>query len=65
MNGANAAPVFEWLKSEKPGILGLKRVKWNFEKFLVAKDGKVVNRWASNKKPEDLKADIVKAIKAA
>lgn len=56
--------MFEWLKAEKPGLMGLKRVKWNFEKFLVGRDGKVVERWASTKKPEDLKASIEKALAA-
>ncbi|KAJ4987644.1 glutathione peroxidase [Stagonosporopsis vannaccii] len=62
VNGDAADPTFEWLKNEKPGLMGLKRVKWNFEKFLIGKDGKVKGRWASTKKPEDLKADIVKEI---
>jgi glutathione peroxidase-family protein len=64
VNGDKADPAFEWLKNEKPGLMGLKRVKWNFEKFLVGRDGKVKGRWASTKKPEDLKADIEKEIKA-
>lgn len=64
VNGAKADPAFEWLKNEKPGLMGLKRVKWNFEKFLVGRDGKVKNRWASTKKPEDLRAEIEKEIKA-
>jgi glutathione peroxidase-family protein len=45
--------------------MGLKRVKWNFEKFLIGRDGKVKGRWASIKKPEDLAADIEKELKAA
>lgn len=49
--GNNAEPVFEWMKAEIPGILGLKRIKWNFEKFLVGRDGKVKARWASTTKP--------------
>ncbi len=64
VNGEEAEPMFEWLKKEKPGLMGLKRVKWNFEKFLVGKDGKVVDRWASTKNPADLEADIIKAIEA-
>ncbi|KAF2851716.1 thioredoxin-like protein [Plenodomus tracheiphilus IPT5] len=64
VNGDKADPAFEWLKNEKPGLMGLKRVKWNFEKFLVGKDGKVKARWASTKKPEDLKKDIEEALKA-
>lgn len=62
VNGDEADPVYEWLKSEKPGMMGLKRVKWNFEKFLVGKDGKVKARWASTTKPEALKADIEKEL---
>jgi hypothetical protein len=65
VNGSDAEPAFEWLKIDKPGLMGLKRVKWNFEKFLVGRDGKVKNRWASTKKPEDLKAEIEKEIAAA
>lgn len=64
VNGDNAEPVWEWLKKEKPGVMGLKRVKWNFEKFLIGRDGKVIKRWASTTKPEDLRADIEKAIAA-
>ena len=44
--------------------MGLKRVKWNFEKFLIGRDGKVKGRWASTSKPESLKAEIEKAIAA-
>ncbi|KAL6708625.1 Glutathione peroxidase 2 [Coniothyrium glycines] len=64
VNGSAADPAFEWLKNEKPGLLGMKRVKWNFEKFLVGRDGKVKGRWASTKKPEDLKAEIEKELGA-
>lgn len=39
-------------------MMGLKRIKWNFEKFLIGRDGKVVQRWASNAKPGDLKGAI-------
>ena len=63
VNGDKAEPVFEWMKSEQPGIMGLKRVKWNFEKFLIGKDGKVRGRWASTTKPEALKAPIEAALK--
>jgi glutathione peroxidase-family protein len=58
VNGDGADPVWQWLKKEKPGLMGLQRVKWNFEKFLVNKDGKVIGRWASTTKPEALKAPI-------
>ncbi|KAI9717622.1 MAG: glutathione peroxidase gpx1 [Candelaria pacifica] len=63
VNGDKAEPVFEWLKSEKPGLMGLKRVKWNFEKFLVGRDGAVKGRWASTTKPETLEAAMIEEIK--
>lgn len=62
VNGDKASPLYEWLKSEKPGLMGLKRIKWNFEKFLVGRDGKVKNRWASTTKPEALEKDIQAAL---
>ncbi|OJJ51699.1 hypothetical protein ASPZODRAFT_452221 [Penicilliopsis zonata CBS 506.65] len=65
VNGDNAAPVWKWLKNEKPGILGLKLIKWNFEKFLISADGKVVGRWASTTKPESLESIILKEIEKA
>lgn len=63
VNGAHAEPVYEWMKKEKPGILGIKAIKWNFEKFLIDKNGKVVNRWASTTKPEALKGPIEELFK--
>ena len=63
VNGEKAEPVWEWLKKEMPGLMGMKRIKWNFEKFLVGKDGKVVQRWASTTKPETLEAVILEEIK--
>ncbi|XMA12648.1 hypothetical protein WAI453_005439 [Rhynchosporium graminicola] len=62
VNGDKANPLFEWLKEEKPGLLGMKRVKWNFEKWLVGKDGKVKQRWASTTKPESLEKTILEEI---
>jgi len=62
VNGDGAEPLWEYIKKEKPGLMGLKRVKWNFEKFLVGRDGKVVERWASTKKPEDLEQDVLREI---
>ena len=62
VNGDSASPLFEWLKHEKPGLMGLKRVKWNFEKFLVGRDGKVKGRWASTTKPESLEKVILEEI---
>lgn len=65
VNGDTADPVWQWLKKEKAGLLGLSRVKWNFEKFLVDKQGKVVGRWASTTKPEALKSPIEAELKKA
>lgn len=62
VNGDGANPLFKWLKDEKPGLMGLKRIKWNFEKFLVGRDGKVVGRWASTTKPETLEKTIVEEL---
>ncbi|KAK3326264.1 thioredoxin-like protein [Apodospora peruviana] len=62
VNGDSAHPLFEWLKTEKPGLLGLKRIKWNFEKFLIGKDGKVAGRWASTTKPESLESAILEEL---
>jgi peroxiredoxin len=63
VNGDKAEPLFEWMKKEKPGLLGLKRIKWNFEKFLIGRDGKVVERWASTAKPESLESAILAELK--
>ncbi len=57
VNGPNAHPVFEYLRKEQGGILGDK-IKWNFTKFLVDKDGNVVKRFAPTKKPEDFEAEV-------
>jgi len=58
VNGDGADPLFQWLKAEAPGLLGTKRIKWNFTKFLVNRDGEVVGRYAPTTKPEDLSKDI-------
>jgi glutathione peroxidase len=57
VNGSNTHPVFEFLKSKKGGLLG-DTIKWNFTKFLVAKDGKVVDRYAPTTPPERIAVDI-------
>ena len=59
VNGDNASPLYTWLKETVPGILGLKRVKWNFEKFLVSADGQVVGRWGSITNPTGLESTIL------
>lgn len=58
VNGEKAEPVWEWMKDSKPGLLGLKRIKWNFEKFLISRDGKVKGRWASTTAPDKLKPAV-------
>ena len=63
VNGNNVEPVYEWMKQSKPGLMGLQRIKWNFEKFLIGRDGKVKGRWASTTKPESLKAAIMEELK--
>ncbi|KAI8821411.1 thioredoxin-like protein [Fimicolochytrium jonesii] len=62
VNGDNVHPVYVWLKEQKAGLLGLRRIKWNFEKFVVDKDGKVVNRYASTTTPEAMEAELVKLL---
>jgi glutathione peroxidase len=62
VNGPNAHPVYDFLKAGAPGVLGTEAVKWNFPKFLVAKDGRVVERYAPTTTPAALKADIDKLL---
>ena len=58
VNGDKADPLYDWLKAEAPGLMGTKSVKWNFTKFLIDRDGKVVRRYAPTDKPEALERDI-------
>lgn len=58
VNGDGADPFYKWLKKEKPGLMGLQSIKWNFTKFLIDRDGKVVSRHAPTEKPESLKPAI-------
>lgn len=51
------------MKTAVPGLLGMKRIKWNFEKFLIGRDGKVKQRWASSTKPEALEGAVMAEIK--
>ena len=62
VNGDKAAPVYRYLKSAKPGLLGTEAIKWNFTKFLVDRSGRVVARYAPNDTPESLEADVAKAL---
>lgn len=61
VNGVDAAPLFKWLRSERGGVLGDK-IKWNFTKFLVGRDGLPVKRFGSTTKPEKLADDIERAL---
>ena len=58
VNGDDTHPLFAFLKAGAPGILGTEGIKWNFTKFLVDRDGKLVDRYASAHKPEDMADDI-------
>ena len=58
VNGTEAAPIYQHLKKEAPGVLGSEAIKWNFTKFLVDRSGKVVKRYAPQTKPQDIARDI-------
>ncbi|MBP8309695.1 MAG: glutathione peroxidase [Burkholderiaceae bacterium] len=58
VNGSDAHPLWKWLTSEAPGLLGLEAVKWNFTKFLIARDGSVFKRYAPQTDPAAIAADI-------
>jgi glutathione peroxidase len=62
VNGAQAHPLFQWLKTQAPGVLGSEGIKWNFTKFLVNRQGQVVKRYASLDKPASMSADIAAAL---
>lgn len=62
VNGSDAHPLYRYLKSEAPGLLGSEGIKWNFTKFLVDQSGRVVRRYAPKDKPEALAADIEKQL---
>ena len=62
VNGAGAHPLYRWLTRAAPGLLGTERIKWNFTKFLVGRDGRVVKRYAPVDKPEAIASDIEKLL---
>ncbi len=64
VNGTGAHPLFQWLATEAPGLLGSKAIKWNFTKFLVGKDGSVVKRYAPTDAPASMTKDIEAALAA-
>lgn len=65
VNGTSAPPLFEFLKRSAPGILGSKSIKWNFTKFLLNADGRVIKRFAPRTLPSHLKEDITKILDSA
>ncbi len=62
VNGPNETPLYSWLKSEAPGVMGTKSIKWNFTKFLIDRDGKVVRRYGPTDKPASIAKDIEKLL---
>ena len=62
VNGAKAHPLWQWLKKEKPGLLGMEAIKWNFTKFLVDRSGKVVKRYAPTDTPEKIEKDLASVL---
>lgn len=58
VNGDGAHPLYRWLKNNAPGVLGTQRIKWNFTKFLLDRQGRVVKRYAPMTRPEQLEKDI-------
>jgi len=64
VNGPAAHPLYRWLTAQAPGLLGSKSIKWNFTKFLIGKDGRVLKRYAPLDKPAELAKDIEAALAA-
>ena len=62
VNGAGAHPLYQWLKHEAPGLLGSEGIKWNFTKFLIGRDGRVIKRYAPQDTPEKIAQDIEAAL---
>lgn len=62
VNGANEPPLYSWLKQEAPGLMGTRSIKWNFTKFLIDRQGKVVRRYAPTDKPQSIARDIEKLL---
>jgi glutathione peroxidase len=64
VNGAQAVPLYRWLRAQAPGLLGSTAIKWNFTKFLIGKDGAVIKRYAPLDTPKHLAKDIEAALAA-
>lgn len=65
VNGPNAHPLYQWLTQAAPGIMGSNEIKWNFTKFLLARDGRVVRRYAPQTEPKAIEGDIEKLLVAS
>jgi len=65
VNGDRAHPLWQWLRVSAPGLLGTTAIKWNFTKFLIGRDGTVLERFAPTVAPEDLAPRIEQALAAA
>ncbi|PIQ26485.1 glutathione peroxidase [bacterium (Candidatus Blackallbacteria) CG17_big_fil_post_rev_8_21_14_2_50_48_46] len=63
VNGSDTHPLYAYLKDEAPGLLGSKPIKWNFTKFLVNREGKVLKRFAPTDTPESMESEIKRALK--
>ena len=64
VNGDDTAPVYQWLKAKAPGLLGTEAIKWNFTKFLIGRDGQVLDRFSPQATPESMSKAIEKALAA-
>jgi glutathione peroxidase len=64
VNGADAHPLWRWLRKQAPGLLGSEAIKWNFTKFLIGRDGRVIRRYAPSDAPESIATDIEAALAA-
>ena len=62
VNGTGAHPLYQFLKREAKGLMGSEKIKWNFTKFLVGRDGQVIRRYPPTAKPEDIRKDIEKLL---
>ncbi len=65
VNGPKAHPVWQYLKQERPGLLGTEAIKWNFTKFLVGRDGRVLRRYAPTDEPATIEKDVVALLQDA
>ncbi|HMS03944.1 MAG TPA: glutathione peroxidase [Gemmatimonadaceae bacterium] len=62
VNGDSAHPLWKWMRHEEPGVLGTEAIKWNFTKFLIGRDGRVIERFAPTSTPESLVEAIERAL---